>query len=156
MGKVATYISESKNPRSGEKIYVRRTLPYSKMAKDDVVAYAQANSSVNPQDLAVAFDALGAAIEQFVLNGHSVTLDGLGNFRITSKSGVWDSNNNKWVSGGSDNMDDVTPEKIRGVFVRFRPSREVRTMLRKTQFFDCTKTKFGGTMGNYNYTEVTK
>ena len=156
MANIGYYKTEVKNPRSGDKMYSVRLATYSLIDSEQVVAAACKVSNIKKHDMAVGFAALCQAIEDFVLQGHSVTLDGLGNFRLTAKSGKWDEENKKWVSGGSDNMDDVTPEKIRGVYVRFRPSREVRAMLRKTQFFDCTKTKFGGTMGNYNYTEVTK
>ena len=68
----------------------------------------------------------------------------------------WDEKKKKWVSGGADSMDDVTPDNIRGVFVRFRPCSELRAEMTAAKFFDVTKTLFGGTKGAYDYTEVGK
>ncbi|MGN1236974.1 MAG: hypothetical protein ACI4TS_05965, partial [Bacteroidaceae bacterium] len=110
----------------------------------------------NRQDLAVGFAALCQAIEEFVLQGHSVTLDGLGNFRLTAKTGKWDAENKKWISAGCESMDEVSPDNIRGVYLRFRPCTALRNELKKISMFDVTKTLFGGTMGGYDYTAVGK
>ena len=156
MANIGYYKTEVKNPITGDKMYSVRLVSYSLIDSESVVALACKDSNINRQDMAVGFAALCQAIEDFVLQGHSVTLDGLGNFRLTAKTGKWDAENGKWVSGGADSMDDVTPNNIKGVFVRFRPCKELRTEMNKVHLFDVTKTLFGGTKGGYNYTEVGK
>ena len=70
-------------------------VPYSVIDSEEVVELACKDSNINRQDLAVGFAALCQAIENFVLQGHSVTLAGLGNFRLTAKTGKWDEENKK-------------------------------------------------------------
>lgn len=154
MGKLGYYTRDFENPLSGNTMYVAALAKYSVLDEEAVINLAAQDSNLNKGDMAVAFTALSQAIENFVLNGHSVTIAGLGNFRLTSKSGVWDEKKKKWKSGGSDSMDKVTPDKIRGVYVRFRPCRDIKTEMSTAKFFDITKTKFGGGMGNYDYTTV--
>jgi len=154
MAKLAYYTREFENPLDGETLYCARLAKYSTLDKDMVVNLAQKDSNVNKGDLAVAFCALGQAITEFVLNGHSVTLNGLGNFRLTAKTGVWDSKKNKWKSAGKTSMSDVSPSDIKRVYVRFRPCTQLREELENASFFDMTKTLFGGTMGGYDYTTV--
>ena len=156
MANIGYYKTKFENQVTGEDMYTVRLVPYSTFDKNQVVDYASKDSNINPQDLAIGFSALAQAIEEFVLNGHSVTLDGLGNFRLTCRTGKWDEKKKKWVSGGADSMDDVTPDNIRGVFVRFRPCSELRAEMTAAKFFDVTKTLFGGTKGAYDYTEVGK
>ena len=108
-------------------------MPYSKIGEDDIVRLALADSNINTQDLGTGFAALTQAIYDFVLNGHSVTLDGLGNFRLTCKTGEWDEKTQKWKSAGKDNMDDVSTDGIKGVYVRFRPMSARRCAARSGQ-----------------------
>ena len=154
MANIGYYKTEVKNPRSGDKMYSVRLATYSLIDSEQVVAAACKVSNIKKHDMAVGFAALCQAIEDFVLQGHSVTLDGLGNFRLTAKSGKWDEENKKWVSGGCDNMDDVIPNNIRGVYVRFRPCAALRRELDNAGLFDITKTLFGGTRGGYDHKKV--
>lgn len=154
MANIGYYKTEVKNPVTGEKMYSVRLVPYTLIDSEQVVAYACKDSNVKRQDMAVGFSALCQAIEDFVLQGHSVTLDGLGNFRLTAKTGKWDAEAGKWVSGGVDNMDDVTPNNIKGVYLRFRPCTSLRRDLKNAGLFNVTKTLFGGTKGGYDYTKV--
>ncbi len=156
MGKIAYYTREFENQLSGETLYCARLAKYSTLNAEQVVALAQQDANVNASDMAVAFSALGQAINDFVLNGHSVTLDGLGNFRLTAKTGVWDAKKKKWKSAGRTSMDDVSASDIKGIYVRFRPCTELRRELENVELFDMTKTLFGGTVGGYDYSKVGK
>lgn len=156
MANVGFYKTSVKHPISGDKLFTVRLVPYSVISGEEATALACKDSNINDQDLAVGFAALTQAIEAFVFQGHSVTLEGLGNFRLTAKSGVWDAKAQKWVSGGSKSMDDVTPDKIKGVYVRFRPCTSLRREMQHVGFFDVTKTAFGGVKGRYDYTVVGK
>ena len=154
MGKVGTYIRKIKDPKMGTPLYVRRLATYSKYSEAQVVDLSTLNTGIRQHEMQSAFAALGMAIENFVLNGHSVRLKGVGSFSLSCKTGVFNPETGKYESAGSSTMSEVTPDKIRGVFVRFRPDTAIKQELLKTQFFDCTKTFFGGTKGGYDYTQV--
>lgn len=156
MGKLAYYTREFENQLDGETLYCARLAKYSKLDEEQVVELAQKDSNIKASDMAVGLSALGQAITDFVLNGHSVTINGLGNFRLTAKTGIWDSKKKKWKSAGKTSMDDVSASDIKRVYVRFRPCTSLRRELDKTSLFDMTKTLFGGTLGGYDYTKVGK
>lgn len=154
MAKLAYYTREFENPLSGNKMYCAALAKYTTFENEDVIAHALRDSNINASDFAVAFSALAQAIEDFVLNGHSVTISGLGNFRLTAKTGLWDAKKKKWKSAGRDSMDKVQSSDIKQVYVRFRPCRQLREEMKTAKFFDFTKTKLGGGLGNYDYTTV--
>lgn len=147
MANLGFYKTSREDEATGAKRYTVRLVPYSVIDKQAVVELALKDSNINRQDLAAGFAALGQAIEDFVLNGHSVTLDGLGNFRLTCKTGEWDATTQKWKSAGKDNMDDVSTNGIRGVYVRFRPCKALREEINHASFFEVTNTLFGKTKG---------
>lgn len=149
MPSIGYYKTSFKNQLTGLKMYTVRLVPYSVMDADSVVKHAVKDSNINPQDMGMGFAALSQAIEDFVLNGHSITLDGLGNFRLTCRTGKWDAKNKKWTSAGADTIDGVDNRNIRGVYVRFRPCTKLRQELNRVSFFkvDNTSTLFGRTKG---------
>ena len=67
----------------------------------------------------------------------------INNFRLTCKTGEWDEKTQKWKSAGKDNMDDVSSDGIKGVYVRFRPCTQLREQMKGASFFDVSKTVFG-------------
>lgn len=141
--KLGFRVYEHEDADTGVKKYGVRLVPYSKIDEESVVRLALADSNINGQDLAAGFAALTQAIYDFVLNGHSVTLDGLGNFRLTCKTGVWDEQEQKWTSAGKNSEEDVSADDIRGVYVRFRPCTSLREQMKQATFFDVSKTVFG-------------
>lgn len=145
MANIGYYKTSFVNKQSGLKMYTVRLTPYSVLDTESVINQALKDSNIKAQDMAVAFAALGQAIEDFVLNGHSVSIDGLGTFRLTAKTGKWDAQNQKWTSGGADSMDGVDNANIKGVYVRFRPSRLLRKELDNATFFEVNSqdTPFG-------------
>ena len=147
MANLGFYKIKREDADSGAARYSVRLVPYSVIDKQAVVELALKDSNINRQDLAAGFAALGQAIEDFVLNGHSVTLDGLGNFRLTCKTGEWDATTQKWKSAGKDSMDDVSANGIKGVYVRFRPCKALREEINHASFFEVTNTLFGRTKG---------
>ncbi len=156
MAEIGFYKTEKRNPTTGEKVYTVRLVPYSVMSSDEIVARTFKDSNIKRHDMAVGFSALCQAIEDFVMQGHSVSLDGLGNFRLSARTGKWDAENNKWTSAGKDNKEDVTPKDIKGVYLRFRPCTALRTELNNAGLFDVTKTPFGGAKGGYDHTKAGK
>ena len=147
MANLGFYKIKREDSETGAARYSVRLVPYSVIDKQAVVELALKDSNINRQDMAVGFAALGQAIEDFVLNGHSVTLDGLGNFRLTCRTGIWDAQTRKWKSAGKDSMDDVSSNDIKGVYIRFRPCKALRQEINHANFFEVTNTLFGKTKG---------
>ena len=136
-----TYKKEEEN--TGVVNYGARLVTYSKIGELDIVRLALSDSNINAQDLAVGFSALTQAIHDFVLNGHSVTLDGLGTFRLSCKTGVWEEKTKKWKSAGKTVASDVSANDIRSIYVRFKPCTALREKLNGASFFDVTRTAYG-------------
>ena len=66
------------------KAYVLRPVRYSTMRQNDIVEYCMKNSLVPKAYISSAVVAFTQCIENFLLNGHSVELPGLGIFYLTS------------------------------------------------------------------------
>jgi len=64
--------------------YVLRPVRYSTMRQSDIVNYCMNNSLVPKAYISAAVVAFTQCIENFLLNGHSVELPGLGIFYLTS------------------------------------------------------------------------
>ena len=156
MGKIGFYTHEFENPLDGETLYCARHARYSELGTQDMIEYSAQNQRVDEQSMLTGMGALSDAIFNYVLNGHSVTIDGLGCFYLSAKTGLWDDKKKKWKSAGKTSMDDVSPADIKGVYVRFRPCTALREQLKKLKYEDITKTKFGGDLGGYDYTKVGK
>ena len=92
---------------------------------------------------AAQFMKVSEALQYFVLNGHSVTLNGLGTFSFSTKTGIWDEKTKKWNSAGRDSMDAVTSNDIKGVYVRFRPCAILNDAIGSSKFFYADGTAFG-------------
>lgn len=156
MAKIGYYTAQIENPLSGEEMYVARVTSYSVIDEENAVKLACDEARVDSQTMKIAFAALNMAIENLVLNGHSITLNGLGNFRLTAKTGIYDAKTGKWKSAGKKAMDDVSVDDIKGVYVRFRPCTEIRENLQQAELFDITTTKFGATRGGYELKDIKK
>ena len=61
--------------------YVSRAVTYSKIDGEDVLEYAAQNSGINQAQLSAAMYAIRQSFVNFLLNGHSVELPGVGIFR---------------------------------------------------------------------------
>ena len=62
--------------------YVSRAVTYSKIDGEDVLEYAAQNSGINQAQLAASMYAIRQSFINFLLNGHSVELPGVGIFRV--------------------------------------------------------------------------
>ena len=62
--------------------YVSRAVTYSKIDSEDVLEYAAQSSGINPGQLSAAMYAIRQSFINFLLNGHSVELPGVGIFRV--------------------------------------------------------------------------
>ena len=62
--------------------YVSRAVTYSKIDGDEVLVLAAQNSGINQAQLSAAMYAIRQSFINFLMNGHSVELPGVGIFRV--------------------------------------------------------------------------
>lgn len=142
-GKLGFTIKSMEDEATGAKKYYAALVPFSVLQKEYVNKWAADFVKVSEAQMRIGFEALADAIEYFVLNGHSVTLDGLGNFTFSTRTGVWNERTSKWDSAGRESMDDVKASDIRATYVRFRPATQLRVKLGGVSLFCVDDTTFG-------------
>lgn len=118
---VRAYWGMQKNPATGVVGWVPRPFIYSRIGREQIVEAAQRNSQLPKVYLQQCFDALIVEVENFVMNGHSITLNGLGTIRTFFRG------------KGSLTAEayDIT-EGLEQVKFSFRPDPVLRRMLLKT------------------------
>ena len=102
--------------------YVSRAVTYSKIDGEDVLEYAAQNSGINQAQLSAAMYAIRQSFINFLLNGHSVELPGVGIFRV----GV----NAKMV----DDAAKVSVDQIYRRKIHFLPSTALKDKLIRISF----------------------
>ena len=98
------------------KWYAKSVLVMSPVSTEQVAKRIAAESTVSPADVRAVLTALGGVMDDYMSQGRSVKLDGVGSFyftAVTSKNGV-------------DKPEDVNATLIRGVRVRFIPETRYR------------------------------
>ena len=143
VGKLGFTISNFEDADTGVVKYFARLRAFTTLTEDEINKWAATFMNVSEASMRAAFSALAEAIEYFVLNGHSVTFGGIGNFTFTTKTGLWDAQHEKWVSSGKNSMDDVSPSDIRATYVRFRPSTSLRIALGCSSLVNIEDTTYG-------------
>ena len=135
MGLKCKVYEKSSDPRDGDspKKWYGTTQSETPLSGKAMTKAATQNTTLAPIELEAALDLLGNFIPQQLLQGHTVTLPGLGYFRITFKS------------KGADTVKDFNPKEmiydIRPVFV---PSKELRDHIRQNIEFEDGGVKQGG------------
>ena len=142
-GRVAYKVNGVEDEDSGAKKAYARLVPYSKLDKNYILTKAAEFAGMTEAQMEAGFAALSEAIQYFVLNGHSVTLNGLGTFSFSTKTGIWNAQTQKWESAGRDSMDDVSSNDIKGVYLRFRPCNILNDAIGSSKFFYADGTAFG-------------
>ena len=102
--------------------YVSRAVTYSKIDGDEVLELAAQNSGINQAQLSAAMYAIRQSFVNFLLNGHSVELPGVGIFRV----GV----NAKMV----DEATKVSVDQIYRRKIHFLPSTALKDRLTRISF----------------------
>ena len=102
--------------------YVSRAVTYSKIDGEDVLELAAQNSGINQAQLSAAMYAIRQSFINFLLNGHSVELPGVGIFRV----GV----NAKMV----DEASKVSVDQIYRRKIHFLPSTVLKDRLTRISF----------------------
>ena len=102
--------------------YVSRAVTYSKIDGEDVLEYAAQNSGINQAQLSAAMYAIRQSFINFLMNGHSVELPGVGIFRV----GV----NAKMV----DEVSKVSVDQIYRRKIHYLPSIDLKNRLTRISF----------------------
>jgi hypothetical protein len=142
-GRLGFTVVSREDEDTGATRYYAALVPYDTLDEQFINEWAAQFMKVSEAQMRVAFEALADAIEYFVLSGHSVTLNGLGNFTFSTRTGLWDEQHNKWVSAGRNSMDDVKASDIRATYVRFRPASGLNIKLGAASLFCADDTAFG-------------
>lgn len=119
---IRAYWGQQKNPLDRTLIgWVPRPFIYSRIGREQIVEAAQRNSQLPKVYLQQTFDALIVEVENFVMNGHSITLNGLGTIRTFFRG----------IGSTTAEAYDIQ-EGLKQVKFSFRPDPVLRRMLLKT------------------------
>ena len=135
MGLKCKVYEKSSDPRDGDspKKWYGTTQSETPLSGKAMTKAATQNTTLAPIELEAALDLLGNFIPQQLLQGHTVTLPGLGYFRLSFKS------------KGADTVQDFNAKEmiydVRPVFV---PSKELRDRIRQNIEFEDGGVKQGG------------
>lgn len=99
----------------GARVYL-----YSRIGRDQIVDAAQRNSQIPKAYLQQTYDALITEIENFVMNGHSITLNRFGTIRSFFRG------------AGSTSQANYDISLLKQVKFSFKPSVELNRMLKQT------------------------
>lgn len=122
MGKIMLKAIERKDPIKKTVGYYADVIQYSRIGRDAIIDAAQRNSAVPRAYIEMTFDAMVTEIKNYVMNGHSITLNRLGTI-------------NAFLRGyGSSSREGVNANKIKRVRFSFRASSELRKTARNTKF----------------------
>ena len=98
------------------KWYPKSVLVMSPVTTEQVAKRIAAESTVSPADVRAVWTALGGVMGDYMSQGRSVKLDGVGSFYFTAVT----------TKNGVDKEEDVNATLIRGVRVRFIPETRYR------------------------------
>lgn len=110
---------KKRNPSTAAVKYYLQPYLYSRIDKQAVIDAAQRNSSIPRAYLEMTFDSLVTEIQNFVMNGHSITLTGLGTFAAFLRG------------TGEDTADAVTAANIKQVKFNYRPAPELKRYMKR-------------------------
>lgn len=109
--------------------YITSLVRYSTISSEELIEWASENSGIPKAQMASSFYALNQQMEQFVLNGHALTIGTLGTIYLSSKTKA------------SDTEDGAGADSVMRLNVRFRQSKRVRDLLNSKVSFTLTTKK---------------
>ena len=142
-GRLGYYHTRIEDEATGTVKYSMRLMSKDKMDGPYINEWASNFTGTSEAQMEVAFAALAKAIQYFTLNGHSITLEGLGTLSFSTKSGIWDALQQKWTSAGKEGMSAVSTDDIRSLHIRFRLASRLRKLLGTSEFFNVVATTQG-------------
>lgn len=118
MGQIKYNVVGAKNPQTGSLIYIAQVARAPRITLADLIDSIAQNSQLPRAVLPTALNAILKSINNFVLNGHSVSIPRLGTFSVTMHS----------HGAETEEAFDISTN-YRGLTVRFLPSTELKEQL---------------------------
>ena len=103
--------------KSNGKWYPRSITVGKPVSTREIAERISVKCTVNPADVDAVLTALGSTLSEFMTEGRSVKLDGVGTLYYTANS----------VGNGVDSAEEVSDAQIKGVRVRFIPQKHVNS-----------------------------
>lgn len=123
MALVRAYWQRMKVPGKNDPVVLKwgaRVYLYSQIGRDQIVDAAQRNSQIPKAYLQQTYDALVTEVENFVMNGHSITLNRFGTIRSFFRG------------KGADSQAGYDIALLQKVKFSFKPAVELNRMLKQT------------------------
>lgn len=121
-------VSAIKNPINKEMKYYGMARSIGTITSRQIAAELAARSAMTPGDMYDTLDNLRDLITQWLIQGFTVRLDGLGLFRLTIQS------------EGTDSLEKFTPAKIRRIVVRIIAEKALKENVKNNIHFESVNT----------------
>lgn len=122
-----------KNPKNGHVAWYLQKRKYDTISSKELVEAMARNTGIPVAKVAMATDAIVKQLKNFLLNGHSVNIIGLGTFSPRIKSRP------------SETKDQVTAENVKALLLKFRPQTDIREDMKNTVGYEVIKCDVTGT-----------
>ena len=121
MGTIKTTISQRTSPAGEKKLYAN-IVRYSNIDSNQLIESMMQNSLISRAAAVAAVYGTRSCVYNFLLNGHTINIPGLGKFSLTLRTKAQDS------------ADKVTGDTIKGAHIRFSPEARIRSAAKSTKF----------------------
>lgn len=122
-----------KNPKTGKVAWYLQKRKYDTISSKELVEAMARNTGIPVAKVAMATDAIVKQLKNFLLNGHSVNIIGLGTFSPRIKSRP------------SETKDQVTAENVKALLLKFRPQTDIREDMKNTVGYEVIHSDVTGT-----------
>lgn len=122
-----------KNPKTGKVAWYLQKRKYDTISSKELVEAMARNTGIPVAKVAMATDAIVKQLKNFLLNGHSVNIIGLGTFSPRIKSRP------------SDSKDAVTADNVKALLLKFRPQTDIREDMKNTVGYEVIHSDITGT-----------
>lgn len=122
-----------KNPKTGKVAWYLQKRKYDTISSKELVEAMARNTGIPVAKVAMATDAIVKQLKNFLLNGHSVNIIGLGTFSPRIKSRP------------SATKDAVTADNVKALLLKFRPQTDIREDMKNTVGYEVIHSEVTGT-----------
>ena len=122
-----------KNPKTGNMAWYLQKRKYDTISSKELVEAMARNTGIPVAKVAMATDAIVKQLKNFLLNGHSVNIIGLGTFSPRIKSRP------------SATKDAVTADNVKALLLKFRPQTDIREDMKNTVGYEVIHSEVTGT-----------
>lgn len=122
-----------KNPKTGNMAWYLQKRKYDTISSKELVEAMARNTGIPVAKVAMATDAIVKQLKNFLLNGHSVNIVGLGTFSPRIKSRP------------STTKDAVSADNVKALLLKFRPQTDIREDMKNTVGYEVIHSDVTGT-----------